>query len=132
MINQFLGMWLSGISASVISFLLGSIITNVDIAAAISAYVLVLQILLAGFFVNAGQIPWVLRWLIWVMPLRYGLSIMFIAEFNRLPNSTEFFASNEINPSMTLFYIFMLIGIILIFRFFAAVGLWLTCKNATV
>ena len=125
-------MWLSGISSSVISFLLGSVVTSVDVAAAIASYVLVVQILLAGFFVDASQIPWVLRWLQWVMPLRYGLTIMFIAEFNGLPNSKEFFAANVINPDMILFYIFTLIGIILVFRFLAAVGLWLTCRIATV
>ena len=125
-------MWLSGISASVISFMLGSVIKSLDIAAAVSSYVLVLQSLLAGVFVDSSQVPWVLRWLQWVMPLRYGLSIMYIAEFKGQPNSVEFFASNTINPSMILFYIFMLIGIILIFRFFAAIGLWLTCRSSTV
>ena len=114
-----------------ISFLLGSVVTSVDIAAAISAYVLVLQILLAGFFVDSSQVPWVLRWLQWIMPLRYGLSIMYIAEFNGQPNSQEFFAANVIEPSMILFYIFMLIGIILIFRLLAAIGLWLTCRSST-
>jgi hypothetical protein len=125
-------MLLSGLSASVISFLLGSVIKTVDIAAALSAYVLVVQILLAGFFVDSSQIPSVLRWLQWVMPLRYGLSIMFIAEFSGQPNSAQFFASNLINPNMILFYIFMLIGLILIFRVLAAIGLWWTCRIATV
>jgi hypothetical protein len=125
-------MWLSGVSASVIAFMLGSVIKSVDIAAQVSAYVLVLQILLAGFFVDSSQIPWVIRWLQWVTPLRYGLSIMFIAEFNNLPNSAPFFAANGIVPSMVLFYIFMLIGIILIYRLVALVGLWLTCRKSTV
>ena len=125
-------MVLSGLASSVVSFLLASVITSVDVAATISSYVLVLQVLLAGFFVDSSQIPWVIKWLQYVTPLRYGLSIMFIAEFENQPNSAAFFASNMINPSMILFYIFMLIGIIVIFRILAAVGLWWTCRKSTV
>ena len=112
--------------------MLASLITDVSVASQIAAYVLVVQILFSGFFVNAQQIPWVLRWIIWISPLKYGLSILFIAEFSGEPGSEMFLASNDISSSMILFYIFMLIGLILIVRIMGSVGLWWRTRKSTV
>jgi len=127
-----LGMLLTGLASAAVSFMLASVITDVSVASQIAAYVLVVQTLLSGFFISAQQIPWVLRWLIWISPLKYGLSILFIAEFNGKPGSAVFFASNDVNPSMILFYIFMLVGLILIVRVLGSVGLWWRTRKSTV
>lgn len=127
-----LGMWLTGVSAAVVSFFLASFIATLDMASQISALVLIVQVLLAGFFVSSEQVPAVLRWIQWIIPLKYGLSIMFIAEFSGTENSAPFFAAANLNPNMILFYIFMLIGITVVIRVLAAVGLWWTCRKATV
>lgn len=125
-------MLLIGLASAAVSFMLASLITDVSVASQIAAYVLVVQILFSGFFVNAQQIPWVLRWIIWISPLKYGLSILFIAEFSGVPESEMFLASNDISSSMILFYIFMLVGLILIVRILGSVGLWWKTRKSTV
>ena len=106
--------------------------TTVEAASQLATYVFILQTLLSGFFVSLNQVPSVLRWIQWISPLRYGLSIMFVAEFDGQPGSDAFFAANELNPDMILFYIFILIALILIIRFLAVLALWLRARKATV
>lgn len=125
-------MLLTGLASAAVSFMLASVLTDVSIASQIAAYVLVVQTLFSGFFITAQQIPWVLRWLIWICPLKYGLSILFIAEFNGQPGSQAFLASNQVNADMILFYIFMLVGLILIIRVLGSVGLWWRTRTSTV
>ena len=125
-------MFLTVIAAAAVSFLFASIFTTVDAASQIATYVLIVQTLLSGFFVRNDQVPWVLRWIQWISPLKYGLSIMFIAEFNGQPGADEFFASNEISTSMLFFYIFLLVGLVIIIRSSAVLALWLRARKATV
>jgi ABC-type multidrug transport system permease subunit len=125
-------MFLISLSSASISFLFASMFTTVEAASQLATYVFILQTLLSGFFVSLNQVPSVLRWIQWISPLRYGLSIMFVAEFDGQPGSDAFFAANELNPDMILFYIFILIALILIIRFLAVLALWLRARKATV
>jgi ABC-type multidrug transport system permease subunit len=125
-------MFLTVMSAACVSFLFASLFTTVEAASQLATYVLILQTLLSGFFVRIDQVPSVLQWIQWISPLRYGLSIMFIAEFNGLPGSTALFAANQISPDMILFYIFILLGLIVIIRLLAVLALWIRARRATV
>jgi ABC-type multidrug transport system ATPase subunit len=127
-----LGMILIGLASAATSFLLSASATTVDMGALFGTYVLVLETLLSGFFVRFDQVPQVLRWIQWINPLRYGLSIMFIAEFNNKPGHEDLFSSNQTNPDMILFYIFMLVGLIVILRFAGILVLWFRTRKSSV
>jgi hypothetical protein len=127
-----LGMVLIGLSAAAISFLFAAVTTTVSAGAQVGTYLLIVQVILSGFFIAVDQVPQVLRWIQWINPLRYGLSIMFLAEFNNQPGSAEFFSANQINPSMIVFYIFMLIGLIIILRISGLIALWYRCHKSVV
>ena len=125
-------MLLTALAAAALSFLFASVFTSVDHAAQMSQYVLVMQTLLSGSFVRLEQVPQVLRWLQWLSPLKYGLSIMFIAEFQNQPNGTAFLSQNQVSADMILFYIFMLLGLVLIYRSLAILALWSRSRKSTV
>jgi ABC-type multidrug transport system ATPase subunit len=127
-----LGMILLGLASAATSFLFAAASSSVDMGALCATYVLVLETLLSGFFVRVDQIPQVIRWIQWINPLRYGLSIMFIAEFNDLPGHEELFATDAIQSDMILFYIFMLVGLIIIFRLAGILVLWLRTRKSVV
>ena len=127
-----LAMILLGLASAATSFLFAAASSTVDMGAMFATYVLVLETLLSGFFVRFDQIPQVLRWIQWINPLKYGLSIMFIAEFNNEPGHEELFATDGIQPDMILFYIFMLIGLIIIFRCAGILTLWLRTRKSVV
>jgi len=55
------------------NFLLGSAITDGDLAILLSALMGLYQMTFAGFFVHLSSIPHVLRWLQWMCPLKYAL-----------------------------------------------------------
>jgi ABC-type multidrug transport system ATPase subunit/ABC-type multidrug transport system permease subunit len=125
-----LGMLLIGISGAAISFFFASVITTVEVAAIFASYLLIVQILFSGFFVAANQIPAVLGWIQYANPLKYGLDIMTIAEFQGLPGAETLFATGNIVPSMLLAYIFILLGIIIAFRIAATLALWLKSRKS--
>jgi len=127
-----LAMILVGLASAAISFLLAAAASTVDMGAQLGTFVLVIETLLSGFFVRVDQVPQVLRWIQWANPLRYGLSIMFIAEFHNEPGHETLFATNQINPDMILFYIFMLVGLIVILRVTGIVVLWLRTRKSVV
>ncbi len=125
-----LGMGLIGLSAAAISFFFASVITSVEVAAIIGAYLLVIEIIFSGFFVVSSQIPAVLRWIQYINPLKYGLSIMIIAEFNNLPGSEALFARDDVFPGFLLGYIFILVAITLLFRIAGTLALWLRARKS--
>ena len=125
-------MFLTVLAAASVSFFFASLFTTVEAASQLATYVLILQTLLSGFFVRIDQVPSVLRWIQWISPLRYGLSIMFIAEFDGLPGSSALFEANQISTNMILFYIFILLALVIIIRLLAVLALWLRARRATV
>jgi hypothetical protein len=62
------------------NFLLGTLFHNGGIAILISALSALYQMTFAGFFVNLGAIPPVLRWLQWLCPLKYCLEALSVNE----------------------------------------------------
>jgi hypothetical protein len=62
------------------NFLLGTVFQNGGIAILLSALSALYQMTFAGFFVNLGDIPPVLRWLQWIAPLKYTLEALSVNE----------------------------------------------------
>ncbi|KAI0282455.1 P-loop containing nucleoside triphosphate hydrolase protein, partial [Russula aff. rugulosa BPL654] len=64
------------------NFLLGSAITDGNLAILLSALSGLYQMTYAGFFVHLNTIPEVLRWLQWMDPLKYALEALTVNEVN--------------------------------------------------
>eukprot|EP00164_Ancoracysta_twista_P017105 GFYU01029007.1.p1 GENE.GFYU01029007.1~~GFYU01029007.1.p1 ORF type:complete len:165 (-),score=42.70 GFYU01029007.1:228-722(-) len=64
--------------------MIGSFAANFQVGNAISAIVIVLQMLFGGFFSNIATIPVWLRWLQWVSVFKYGFEVLAINEFDGL------------------------------------------------
>jgi ABC-2 type transporter len=64
------------------NFLLGSAITDGNLAILLSALSGLYQMTYAGFFVHLNTIPQVLRWLQWMDPLKYALEALTVNEVN--------------------------------------------------
>ncbi|GAA5874149.1 hypothetical protein JCM1840_000367 [Sporobolomyces johnsonii] len=62
------------------NFLLAAVISDVGIAILISSIINLFQLAFAGFFINLGRIPPVLRWLQWLAPLKYALEALAVNE----------------------------------------------------
>ena len=123
-------MFLIGISAAAVAVLCASLLADIDTGAIVGGYLMVVQVVLSGFFVSLEQVPAVISWIRWIIPLQYGLSIMFIAVFRNQPGSAPLFEANGINPDRLLFYIFMLIALTIIIRVSAFFALWWRCRKS--
>ncbi|GAA5984754.1 hypothetical protein JCM10908_003487 [Rhodotorula pacifica] len=71
---------LFAICTTIWNFLLAAAIDDTGSAILISAIINLFQMAFAGFFVNLGSIPPVLRWLQYVAPLKYALEALTVNE----------------------------------------------------
>eukprot|EP00754_Rhynchopus_humris_P031833 Rhum_TRINITY_DN15360_c1_g1::Rhum_TRINITY_DN15360_c1_g1_i1::g.154518::m.154518 len=70
---------LAAVSAST-ALLMGAATTRAETAVNLVPAVYVPQILFSGFFISSDQVPVWLRWLQWVCPLKYGISLATVVE----------------------------------------------------
>ncbi|GAA6042455.1 hypothetical protein JCM8097_008464 [Rhodosporidiobolus ruineniae] len=71
---------LYAIATTLWNFFLAAAFTDVGVAILISSILNLFQLAYAGFFLNLGRIPPVLRWLQWLAPLKYALEALTINE----------------------------------------------------
>ena len=117
-------MFLIAYSSAIISLFFASIVKRATQAAELAQLVIFPQILFAGFFVPTTLMPVIFSWIQWIVPLKYGLSIMTIAEFSGTPGHEVLYAMNSVNPSLMLMYVFILVGLILVLRVLSTLALW--------
>jgi len=131
--GQFFEMVLSSfligsVSAS-IGLMIGSMVANVKTALEIMPMLFVPQILFAGFFIKMEQITVVLRWIEYLCPLKWGMNMMFVAEFRDVPGTDNFFSSNDIEKDDQLIYLIVLVSLLVLFRVMAMVILTKKAKT---
>lgn len=92
---------LFGLCASSISMLIGAVSANVEVAFQLTPLLTVPQLLFSGFFISINKIPTFIRWVQYICALKYGINLLMISEFDKLPVG---FPSNQ----SALYYEFMI------------------------
>ncbi|KPV72649.1 uncharacterized protein RHOBADRAFT_39255 [Rhodotorula graminis WP1] len=82
--------------------LLATVIDDVGSAILVSAVVVLFEMAFAGFFVNLGSIPPVLRWLEWLAPLKYTLEALAVNEVNAGLMIEDSLAGAKVSISATI------------------------------
>jgi ABC-type multidrug transport system ATPase subunit/ABC-type multidrug transport system permease subunit len=113
-----LGHYLIGLGAASLAIALSAGVSSVKTALELSPLVFVPQIFFSGVFVTMSQIPAALRWIQYIVPLKYGVNIVYIAELNqsKYPWHDALFTDNSVDPDGLWWYILVLIGLIVFFR----------------
>ncbi len=84
-----LTIWITSLTSSALSVFLGCLVVNSKQAIELAPIVFPPQILFAGFFIATSLIPIWLRWLQWLCPLKYGISLFLLNEFAPFRTSCE-------------------------------------------
>ena len=113
-----LGHYLIGFAAASIAIMLTSRVSQIKTAMELAPVVFVPQIFFSGVFVRIEQIPAALRWIQYIIPLKYGVNIVYLAEINQDKYlwKNEILAQNSVDTNGLWWYILVLVGLILFFR----------------
>ncbi len=120
-----LGTFLIGYASSSLAIMFSTRVSQVKTAMELAPLVFVPQIFFSGVFVRIELIPAVLRWIQYIVPLKYGVNIVYLAELNQddYPWKTKIFSENSVDVNGLWWYILVLVGLILLFRIFGLVSL---------
>jgi ABC-type multidrug transport system permease subunit len=127
----FLGHYLIGLASASLAVALTSRVAQMKTALELSPLVFVPQIFFSGVFVRIEQIPAVLRWIQYIIPLKYGVNIVYLAEINQ---SKYFWAPETLSQNVILtnglwWYILVLLGLFLVFRMIGLLSLVQKAKS---
>ena len=127
----FLGHYLIGLASASLAVALTSRVAQMKTALELSPLVFVPQIFFSGVFVRIEQIPAVLRWIQYIIPLKYGVNIVYLAEINQ---SKYFWAPETLSQNVVLtnglwWYILVLLGLFLVFRMIGLLSLVQKAKS---
>ena len=118
------------------ALLLGAATSSAELAINILPGILMPQILFAGLFVSSDEIPVWLRWLQWIMPLKYGVTLLTIAEFaeglvptNRQEEVSLLINRSDVNRDNWYVYVLIMVGIFIFLR--TATGILLKRRAQT-
>jgi ABC-type multidrug transport system ATPase subunit/ABC-type multidrug transport system permease subunit len=113
-----LGYYLIGLGAASVAIALSAGVSSVKTALELSPLVFVPQIFFSGVFVTMSQIPAALRWIQYIVPLKYGVNIVYLAELDqsKYPWHYSLFTQNSVDPDGLWWYILVLVGLIVFFR----------------
>merc|ERR1712187_824704 len=87
--------WLLGLASSSLSLLVGCGVGSVQKAVQLAPLVLIPQMLFSGLFVPVSAIPASLRWIKWIVPLKYSINLLAMAEFSYVHDSTRHCLANN-------------------------------------
>ena len=117
------------VSAST-SLLLASAVSNANTAVNMLPATFVPQIMFSGFFVALESIPVWMRWIQYICPLRYSVSVILAIEFagEHVPSDRanivrEILSNDNVNRDIWYFYVIMMFAFLIVFRVIAAVVL---------
>jgi ABC-type polysaccharide/polyol phosphate export permease len=118
-------------ASSALGVMVGSATESANTAIELLPAVFMPQILFSGFFVPPELIPDWLSWLVYIMPLTYGVRILLVGEFggDRCDNvatfpdgsnsCTRIISNSGANPEDVWWYYLVLVGLFVSFRLFA-------------
>mmetsp|Transcript_61421 Transcript_61421/g.129589 ORF Transcript_61421/g.129589 Transcript_61421/m.129589 type:complete len:101 (-) Transcript_61421:485-787(-) len=81
------------------------------------------QILFAGFFIKMDLIPAFVRWLQYICPLKWGMNLLLLIEFNDVQGGPEMLEANDINEDDWWIYLLVLLVIFVGFRILGMIAL---------
>ena len=123
------------VSAST-SFLLASLVSKAQTAVNLVPATFVPQIMFSGFFVAIESVPVWMRWIQYICPLRYSISLTIAIEFasSAVPNDREeivgeIISNDGINRDLWYWYVIMMFVFFILFRTLAAYILALKGKT---
>jgi len=109
---------LIGAASSSMGLFLGCTVADVKAAIELSPAIFVPQVMFAGFFIKIEQIPGFLRWVQYICPLKWGMNILLIAEFDNdnIPSAGKLLKSNDVEPDNLVLYVVILLVLVGLFR----------------
>jgi ABC-type multidrug transport system ATPase subunit/ABC-type multidrug transport system permease subunit len=117
------GMMLQGWCSAAMATAIGALASNPRQAIELFPAVIMPQFLFGGLWIRIESIPVVLRWIQYIVPLKYAINIMYIGEFANVSGKTKLFDTNNVDDSILWAYYIILIGQIIIFRILGAMAL---------
>jgi ABC-type multidrug transport system permease subunit len=126
-----LGHYLIGLASASLAIMVSSRVAQIKTAMELSPLVFVPQIFFSGVFVRIEQIPSPLRWIQYIVPLKYGVDIVYIAELNQSKYSWKdgVFSDNDVQTDGLWWYILVLLGLVLVFRLVGLLSLIQKAKS---
>ena len=113
-----LGHYLIGVASASLAIMVSSRVSQIKTAMELSPLVFVPQIFFSGVFVRIEQIPAVLRWIQYIVPLKYGVDIVYIGELDQSKYiwKNDIFNDNDVDVGSLWWYILVLCGLIVVAR----------------
>ncbi|CAK0841556.1 unnamed protein product [Prorocentrum cordatum] len=137
-IDYVLIFWITGMAASSVALLVGSIAANAEVANQAAPAIFVPQLLFAGFFIKIDNVPVFLRWVQYICALKYGMNLFLLNEFGEDARkdwpaedqmmAERFITTNEVEPGHRWLYVAILIAIVIVVR---AISLFVLAKRAS-
>ncbi len=126
-----LGHYLIALASASMAIMLTSRVSQVKTAMELAPVVFSPQIFFSGVFVRIEQIPVVLRWIQYIVPLKYGVDIAYLAELNQPQYkwAPALLAVNFVNPNDLWWYILVPICLIVGFRIIGLISLVMKAKT---
>jgi ABC-type multidrug transport system permease subunit len=123
------GAFLNAVCSASFAFAISALAKNARAAIELMPLVFIPQFLFSGFWIRIDKIPVYLRWIQYLVPLKYAVSILYIGEFQHLPYGQTAFDVNDVYPRLHGFYAAMLIALAAIARAVSILGLHLASKK---
>ena len=126
-----LGHYLIAVASTSFAIMLTSRVAQVKTAMELSPVVFVPQIFFSGVFVRIEQIPAALRWIQYIVPLKYGVDIVYLAEINQSKYdwAPRILEQNNVDPNGLWWYILVLVGLIVVARIIGLLSLIQKAKS---
>lgn len=126
-----LGHYLIGLASASIGIMVTSRVANVKTALELAPLAFVPQIFFSGVFVRIQDIPVVLRWIQYIIPLKYGVDIVYLAEINQSQYEWKdrILAQNNVLTDGLWWYILVLVGLVVAFRLLGLLSLVQKAKS---
>ncbi len=128
-----------GMVSNSIAMLLGCLIPDVKDVTELAPLAYVPQILFGGFFIRTSQIPEFLRWVQYLVSMKYAINLVYLSEFDlslsschdgmARVNCQSLIERNDIQPDQFYVYIILLVILFIGFRILGGVVLLQKAKR---
>lgn len=115
--------WALSLSCASIALWIGAIANSPQKAAALGPAVTIPQIFFSGLFLSSSEVPFFLRWIQYICPLKYTIDIFGILEFGDTAEGPAFLETQDIYPESFWTYVSILVGVFFGFRLLAGISL---------
>mmetsp|Transcript_72914 Transcript_72914/g.159352 ORF Transcript_72914/g.159352 Transcript_72914/m.159352 type:complete len:638 (-) Transcript_72914:485-2398(-) len=125
--GNFVAAWgattLISMGAASTALMVGCMVSDAKQAMEAAPALFVPQILFAGFFIKMDLIPAFVRWLQYICPLKWGMNLLLLIEFNDVQGGPEMLEANDINEDDWWIYLLVLLVIFVGFRILGMIAL---------